>query len=224
MSADFPSQQFNTLNLQWAPQVLNNGTTVVWTHTGGGTGNFDTPKRVFGFTIGAVAQSGTATLSTSGFVHDPPCNALNNFDTVGPVVGPTGAVPQIHVLPVVGSTQGFGGSFFRTSVQLYNPRVGFVAGKIVFHTQNVSGTSSDPSVTYNLAGGQTVTFNDLLPAMGVATPLRTTPPARPVTSRGSGRRAQAHRCCHRQAPRRARYPRRVIRSSGDVEQRMRRRA
>ncbi len=40
-STDFdpPGGVFDTLNLEWAPAVLDGGTAVSWTHTGGGTGN-----------------------------------------------------------------------------------------------------------------------------------------------------------------------------------------
>ena len=38
-----------------------------------------------------------------------------------------------RILPVVGSTPGVGGSFFRTSVQLHNPTNAPMAGRIVFH-------------------------------------------------------------------------------------------
>src|SRR5215475_9961309 len=53
-STDFTGA-LDTLNLAWTPQVLNGGTTVVWTHIGSGTGNFGTTKHVFGFSITAPA-------------------------------------------------------------------------------------------------------------------------------------------------------------------------
>src|SRR5258708_22876810 len=51
-------------------------------------------------------------------------------------------LPLMNVIPVVGSIAGSFGSFFRTSVQLYNPRTVTVSGKIVFHTQGTSGSGS----------------------------------------------------------------------------------
>lgn len=71
-----------------------------------------------------------------------------------------------RVLPVVGSTAGVGGSFFRTSVQLHNPTTGATSGRIVFHPSGLSGNASDPALSYTLSPGQTQSITDLLPAMG----------------------------------------------------------
>ncbi|HEX3067916.1 MAG TPA: hypothetical protein VHX14_05030, partial [Thermoanaerobaculia bacterium] len=71
-------------------------------------------------------------------------------------------------LPVVGSTPGSNGAYFKTAVQLFNPKTATISGKIVFHAQNASGTASDPSLVYSIAAGKTMLYPDLLPAMGVA--------------------------------------------------------
>ena len=71
-----------------------------------------------------------------------------------------------RILPVVGSTVGVGGSFFRTAVQLHNPTAAPMAGRIVFHPSGASGESSDPGLSYSLSPGQTQSIADLLPAMG----------------------------------------------------------
>jgi streptogramin lyase len=70
------------------------------------------------------------------------------------------------ILPVVGSTPGASGSFFRTSVQLHNPTSSAISGRIVFHPSGSAGSDSDPSLSYSLAPGQTQFIPDLLPAMG----------------------------------------------------------
>src|SRR5439155_10925104 len=75
--------------------------------------------------------------------------------------------PPVRVFAVVGSTPGSFGSFFKTSLQLYNPKSAAVSGKIIFHTQATSGSSSDPSLAYSIAPGKTLSFADLLPAMGL---------------------------------------------------------
>jgi streptogramin lyase len=77
-------------------------------------------------------------------------------------------VPAIdsRILPVVGSTPGVGGSFFRTSVQLNNSTSSAISGRIVFHPSGSSGSASDPLLAYTLAPGQTQSITDLLPAMG----------------------------------------------------------
>jgi photosystem II stability/assembly factor-like uncharacterized protein len=71
-----------------------------------------------------------------------------------------------RILPVVGSTPGANGTFFRTSVQLHNPESEPIAGRIVFHPSGAAGSDSDPSLPYSLAPGQTQSIPDLLPAMG----------------------------------------------------------
>jgi streptogramin lyase len=71
-----------------------------------------------------------------------------------------------RILPVVGSTAGAGGSFFRTAVQLHNPTDVPMAGRIVFHPSGASGKSSDPALSYSVSPGQTQSITDLLPAMG----------------------------------------------------------
>jgi hypothetical protein len=84
------------------------------------------------------------------------------------------------VLAVAGSTQG-SGAFFRTSVQIHNPRSTPISGTFVFHRAGVSGGTNDPSLAYTLSGGQTIQYADILPAMGVSSGLgsidiRTTDP------------------------------------------------
>jgi streptogramin lyase len=71
-----------------------------------------------------------------------------------------------RVLPVVGSTVGVGGSFFRTAVQLNNSTTTPIGGRVVFHPSGLSGTDSDRVLLYSLSPGQTQSIADLLPAMG----------------------------------------------------------
>jgi len=73
---------------------------------------------------------------------------------------------EMRILPVVGSTPGANGTFFRTSAQIHNSSSAPIAGRIVFHASGVSGGNSDPALFYSLAAGQTQTYADLLPAMG----------------------------------------------------------
>ena len=71
-----------------------------------------------------------------------------------------------RILPVVGSTAGVGGSFFRTSIQLHNSTSTAITGRIVFHPSGASGGGSDSALSYTLSPGQTQSIPDLLPAMG----------------------------------------------------------
>ena len=75
---------------------------------------------------------------------------------------------DLRILPVVGSTSGVGGSFFRTSVQLHNSAAAPIAGRIVFHPSGISGSGSDPAFSYTLSPGQTQSIADLLPALGLS--------------------------------------------------------
>ncbi|MBI5691454.1 MAG: PEP-CTERM sorting domain-containing protein [Verrucomicrobia bacterium] len=91
-STDIPNTFGNTVNLAWTPQVLNGGTTVVWSHNGPGTGNYSIPLNVYGFSITASgAVNGLATFSTSGFALDQP--TFVSLDVSGAIAGPT-AVPE----------------------------------------------------------------------------------------------------------------------------------
>jgi len=73
-----------------------------------------------------------------------------------------------RILPVVGSTPGASGTFFRTSVQLHNPGSASITGRIVFHPSGAAGSDTDPALSYSLDPGQTQSIADLLPAMGVS--------------------------------------------------------
>jgi hypothetical protein len=73
------------------------------------------------------------------------------------------------IVPVVGSTPGaVGTAFFRTSVQLHNPGLTSINGRLIYHPQGASGTASDPSLLYSLQPGETKSIPDLLPVMNLA--------------------------------------------------------
>jgi hypothetical protein len=99
------------------------------------------------------------------------CNTSSFFSTTVSVLVSVAPVAQTRILPVVGSVPGSLGAYFKTSVQLYNPKSTAVSGKIVFHTQAVSGSSSDPSLAYSIPAGKSLSYADLLPAMGIASGL-----------------------------------------------------
>jgi hypothetical protein len=99
------------------------------------------------------------------------CNIASPNSNVVSVLVSVAAVAQTRILPVVGSVPGNFGAYFKTSVQLYNPKSSAVSGKIVFHTQAVSGTSNDPSLAYSIPAGKSLSYADLLPAMGIASGL-----------------------------------------------------
>lgn len=73
---------------------------------------------------------------------------------------------DLNVVPVVGSTPGSGGSFFKTAVQIHNPTSATVAGNFVYHPQGQGGSSADPAKGYMLLPGQSLYYADLLPELG----------------------------------------------------------
>jgi hypothetical protein len=99
------------------------------------------------------------------------CNTASLSSNTVSVLVSVPPVAQTRVLPVVGSVPGSLGAYFKTSVQLYNAKSSAVSGKIVFHTQAVSGSSGDPSLAYSIPAGKSLSYADLLPAMGIASGL-----------------------------------------------------
>jgi virginiamycin B lyase len=85
---------------------------------------------------------------------------------IGRLTLPSAPTIDSRILPVVGSTQGVGGSFFRTSVQLHNSTSTTTTGRIVLHPSGGSAAGSDAALSYTLSPGQTQSIADLLPAMG----------------------------------------------------------
>ena len=74
------------------------------------------------------------------------------------------------IVPVVVSIPGVPPSFFKTGFQMHNSTALTFAGRLVFHPQGVAGSGADPSFTFSLEAGQTQSFDDLLPAMGLNGP------------------------------------------------------
>ena len=62
---------------------------------------------------------------------------------------------------------GAGGSFFKTSVQLFNP-LGFpLTARLVFHPVGAQGAVTDPSLDVAIEPLQTESFEDVVAAMGI---------------------------------------------------------
>lgn len=115
-----------------------------------------------------VGNLGSSTVA----VYSPPFSASSApaitltpgpgaFSIFSIAIGPSPSA----ILTAVASANGALGSFFRTGVQLQNPGSSAITGSIVFHTAGVSGTTSDPFLSYTLNPGQTQNIADLLPAL-----------------------------------------------------------
>ncbi len=70
------------------------------------------------------------------------------------------------VIPAAGSTPGNFGSFFKTGVQLSNPGASEISGRFVYHRAGVPGTSADPSLNFTVGAHSTISYPDLVAAMG----------------------------------------------------------
>jgi hypothetical protein len=77
-------------------------------------------------------------------------------------------LPLARILPAVASTPGVGGSYFKTSVQLFNQYSSSLSGRLVFHPAGGSASSEDPGMNITMASGETLTFDDVLGAMGLS--------------------------------------------------------
>jgi hypothetical protein len=134
-----------------------------------------------------TATSKTVTTNNAAFSHDAAdsryyyrVRARNHSGTCDVISIPSATIstlitalppPAMRVLAVVGSTAGLFGSYFKTALQLYNPKAVTVSGRLVFHVQSIGGGAADPSFPYSIGAGKTLTFDDVLPAMGIATGL-----------------------------------------------------
>jgi hypothetical protein len=103
--------------------------------------------------------------------HTGACDLYSSYSNVISVLVTETPLPITRVIPVVGSLPGNFGSFFRTSLQLYNPHPRAVSGRVVFHPTGGTGTDNDPSIAYSIQPGKTLAYIDLLPAMGLGAGL-----------------------------------------------------
>jgi hypothetical protein len=74
---------------------------------------------------------------------------------------------RVSTLPIVGAAPGAFGSFFRSSVTLANPSPYTVRGKLVLRLSDRSGTDADPSLNYTIPPNGTLTYPDVMDALGL---------------------------------------------------------
>lgn len=116
-----------------------------------------------GATSNATATTTNGNFGATATINgNPTSRSVPLSITIQAPAGPTVS----GVLVAIGSLPGNFGSFFKTGVQLHNPRSTPISGKLVFHPAGVSGSDSDPFLAYVLDGSQTIEYPDLLPAMG----------------------------------------------------------
>jgi uncharacterized protein YjdB len=101
--------------------------------------------------------------------HTTSCDTTSaNSSSISVLITALPTPPATRIFPAVGSAPGNNGAYFKTSLQLYNPKSTTISGRIVYHPGGVQGSASDPSLAYTIPAGKTLSFDDLLPAMGVA--------------------------------------------------------
>jgi hypothetical protein len=80
-------------------------------------------------------------------------------------IGGTSEV-RTAIVPVVLSTPGLNGSFFRTGLQMTNPGLYTISGRLVFHPERQPASESDPGLSFTLAAAETRSYADIVAAMG----------------------------------------------------------
>ena len=114
--------------------------------------NEQPPSRIFPFEI--IGSSSLRNADELGFHL-----ALNGSGTA------TEAIES--VIPVVANQKGAFGTRFVTALQIHNPSSLVKHGRFVFHPAGKLGSPFDPSLEFSLSQGQTVSYPDLLQAIGV---------------------------------------------------------
>jgi hypothetical protein len=90
------------------------------------------------------------------------------------LVGAASAQPELQtevlsrVVPVVGSTPGTNNSFFRTGLQMRNAGNSALSGRFVYHPANGSSSPSDPSLSFDVPAGGTISYADIVDEMGIS--------------------------------------------------------
>jgi len=69
------------------------------------------------------------------------------------------------IVPVAGSARGANNSIFKTRVVLENRWSHPITGKVMFHPAGASGSSSDPSLSYSLAAGAFLAYDDVVESL-----------------------------------------------------------
>jgi len=176
---DFAAQRFNvgvrplaggaTLSIV----VRNSGGTVVSTRTRSFPATALNQESAAAFAPG-VAFAGNESLTitvTAGrvFLYGVAVDNRTNdtsFEAARALAFAPGVDAAVEYVPSVGSLAGAHGANFRTALQMHNASAAGVSGALVYHPTGRAASSGDPSLPYALAPGQTISFADLLPAMG----------------------------------------------------------
>ncbi|MFL6247668.1 MAG: hypothetical protein ACJ74H_16705 [Thermoanaerobaculia bacterium] len=123
------------------------------------------------FTCGGVAQAAVDTSEVRGVIFGDPTGTATAVSFVGGYVPNIVASTTAEVLQgyfiVAGSLRGSGAEF-KTSAQLTNLGSATITGKLIFHPANVATLDSDRSLAYSLTPLKSVSYNDVVQAMGAS--------------------------------------------------------
>jgi hypothetical protein len=73
----------------------------------------------------------------------------------------------VRVIPVVGSTPGNHGSFFKTGIQFRNAGGADLTGHFVFHPTGRSAQSNDPVIPFTIPSDTTTSWDDIVGGAGL---------------------------------------------------------
>lgn len=118
-------------------------------------------------TVTPVNGAGTGTLNYSVAPNIGTASRVATVTAAGASVTvlQSAATATSSVIAAVGSLSG-GGSFFRTSMQLYNPNPYPISGRATYRKQAVGGSASDAFWTYVVQPLQVLSYSDILPEFG----------------------------------------------------------
>jgi len=99
------------------------------------------------------------------------CDPNTSFSSLTVAAQASGTAPETlgGIVPGVGSVHGASGANFKTAMQLTNAADGdAIQGYLVFHPQGQSASPSDPSLAYSIPARGTVSFDDVVAALGAS--------------------------------------------------------
>ena len=118
---------------------------------------------------GGVRQAFDDTSLQGQTFSDPAATVTNlhYFNGYAPNIVATSTAEYVYgYFVVAGSLRGGSGSQFKTAAQLTNLGSSTITGRLVFHRAGVPTQDTDPSIAYSLVSGQTVSYEDVVQAIG----------------------------------------------------------
>lgn len=124
-----------------------------------GTQSFGAPE---GMTLITTGDISTAGMVGTGVIYAPSLLMSAIAYQSDPLL--------VRIVPVVGSVAGASGSFFRTSLQMFNANIYGppITGRLVFHPAGQPATGTDPALPFSLNPGQALNYDDIIASLGTS--------------------------------------------------------